>query len=672
MTRSTKTILLADDEPLIRHLTRKTLAGQNLQILEAENGFEALLLARQHHPDLIVLDIRMPGKSGIEVCRTLRQEAATRATPIILLAGDVGMEDMEAGVQAGANHFFTKPFSPLELISKIQEFLSRDSPPPPLSHGSMVSESEHALDGHRAQSEEELGQMRVDQLLLYAADLSKVYREEQQKREELKDAYERLREMEKMKDIFISLVSHELRTPLSIIKGYLSLMDQMLTATEGMAEMQKFTGSIQRAASRLEDLIKELLDFSKMKHGVVPVERKDIDLPSLLGAVLQEMAGAVAARDLTTEVQAVTVPPIVADPGRLRDALTHVLKNAIAFNVPGGRIAVQFEQDGPWVRVLISDTGVGIPTSEQEKIFVPFYQVEDYLTRSVEGLGLGLSIARHIVEDHGGSIAVESQQGKGSTFTLSFPCKPSEAEAPPKPVELSLASGERQLLAYAQELSELYSQESVRAQRLEESLHEMERTYLQTIAQFAKMVDLKDAYSVGHTDRVSFVARSIAASLNSALLEDRNFTLALLLHDLGKIGVAEDLLQKAEKLTDEEWAIVRSHVEIGTRMLEDIQFLSPAVASVRAHHERWDGRGYPDGLRGEEIPVTARIIAVADAFEALTSDRPYRKGLSLDDARREIHRNAGSQFDPRVVEAFMTAWGKISRFREATDDADES
>jgi HD-GYP domain-containing protein (c-di-GMP phosphodiesterase class II) len=164
------------------------------------------------------------------------------------------------------------------------------------------------------------------------------------------------------------------------------------------------------------------------------------------------------------------------------------------------------------------------------------------------------------------------------------------------------------------------------------------------------------------------VARCIARRIRPTILEDRNFTLALLLHDLGKIGVAEELLQKAERLTDEEWAIVRSHVEIGTRMLGNIQFLTPALATVRAHHERWDGRGYPDGLRGEEIPLGARIIAVADAFEAMTSDRPYRKGLSLEEARREIETHSGSQFDPLVVRGFLESWDKICRFREPNAD----
>ncbi|HEY4003283.1 MAG TPA: HD domain-containing phosphohydrolase [Candidatus Xenobia bacterium] len=668
-----KRILLADDEPLIRHLARKTLAVLNFQILEASNGNEALTLAREQHPDLIVLDVRMPGKSGIEVCRTLRQESATRSTPIILLAGDPGIEELADGDLAGANHFFTKPFSPLELIQKVREFLDnkKELPTAPSSHRSVT----------RPMQSSDLQQKDREQLLLYAADLSTVYAEEQQKREELRQALEKLREMEKMKDIFVSLVSHELRTPLSIIKGYVSLMDQILATVSQGGELQRFTQSIQRAANRLEDLIKELLDFSKMKHGIVPMEKKAVELPSLVKVVMEELVATAAAKDI--ELTLLSTPdlrPIQADPIRLREAITHIVKNAIAFTLPSGRVTMELVSDGVWTRLRVADTGVGIAPEEQERIFIPFYQVEEYLTRTIEGLGLGLSIARHIVEDHSGTITVESELGKGSVFVLSFPLPSAEPKEVLSPLKasperlqeisagLSAQGSESQLLVYAQELSELYSAESVKTQRLEENLMEMERTYIQTIAMVAKMVDLKDAYSGGHTDRVTFVARCVARKLNPAILEDRNFTLALLLHDLGKIGVAEELLQKAERLTDEEWAIVRSHVEIGTRMLGNIQFLTPALVAVRAHHERWDGRGYPDGLRGEEIPLVARIISVADAFEAMTSDRPYRKGLSLEEARKEIQGHAGTQFDPKVVDAFIATWEKISQFRDLNDD----
>src|SRR5262249_11815864 len=162
----------------------------------------------------------------------------------------------------------------------------------------------------------------------------------QHKRDELKETYEKLREMEKMKDIFISLVSHELRTPLSIIKGYVSLMDQILAATsDGTSELSRFTTSIQRAANRLEDLIKELLDCTSVKHGMGPMEKKAVPLPTVMDGLLRDFATMATGKDLVmTLVPCAGMRAIKADPGRLKEAMTHIVKNAISFTLPGGRV----------------------------------------------------------------------------------------------------------------------------------------------------------------------------------------------------------------------------------------------------------------------------------------------------------------------------------------------
>src|SRR5262245_48765544 len=127
----------------------------------------------------------------------------------------------------------------------------------------------------------------------------------------------------------------------------------------------------------------------------------------------------------------------------------------------------------------------------------------------------------------------------------------------------------------------------------------------------------------------------------------------VLLHDIGKIGIPDAILLKPGPLTAEEWTIMRRHPEIGARLIRDIPFLQGAIPIVRHHHERWDGAGYPDGLRGVEIPLGARIFAVVDAFDAMTFDRPYSRAISFADARAEVRRSAGAHFDPAVVDAFM-------------------
>jgi HD-GYP domain-containing protein (c-di-GMP phosphodiesterase class II) len=136
------------------------------------------------------------------------------------------------------------------------------------------------------------------------------------------------------------------------------------------------------------------------------------------------------------------------------------------------------------------------------------------------------------------------------------------------------------------------------------------------------------------------------------LLAEPQIEFGFLLHDVGKVAVPDAILFKSSSLTEEEYSLVRRHPVIGSEILRDIDFLGEGKLVVRHHHERWDGRGYPDGLEGDTIPLAARVFAVADALDALTTDRPYRPASSFADARREVLRGAGSQFDPVVVAAY--------------------
>ncbi|HUT78110.1 MAG TPA: HD domain-containing phosphohydrolase [Polyangia bacterium] len=166
-------------------------------------------------------------------------------------------------------------------------------------------------------------------------------------------------------------------------------------------------------------------------------------------------------------------------------------------------------------------------------------------------------------------------------------------------------------------------------------------------------LDLRDTETHWHSRRVALFARRLAEELDiggDALLHIERGSL---LHDVGKIGVSDTILLKPGKLTDEEWVEMRKHSEYGYRILEKIEFLGDARLLVWQHHERWDGKGYPNGLAGEEIHIGARIFAVIDTYDAMTSDRPYRKALPHETALEEISRNVGSQFDPKVVEAWQ-------------------
>jgi len=210
------------------------------------------------------------------------------------------------------------------------------------------------------------------------------------------------------------------------------------------------------------------------------------------------------------------------------------------------------------------------------------------------------------------------------------------------------ASGEEgQLLMYARDLASIARTERRQRQLLQDA-------YRETAMALADAVDVRDRATGLHALRVRRYALGLAEAVDPSLLGDASLEYGFLLHDVGKIGISDQILLKAGPLTSEERELVHAHPTIGAQILRNVSMLQGGgLDVVRHHHERWDGAGYPDGLAGEQIPLSARIFAVADTLDAMTSDRPYRAALDWTDAIEEIQAQSGRQFDPGVVQAFV-------------------
>jgi putative nucleotidyltransferase with HDIG domain len=202
---------------------------------------------------------------------------------------------------------------------------------------------------------------------------------------------------------------------------------------------------------------------------------------------------------------------------------------------------------------------------------------------------------------------------------------------------------QRQLERYASDLRHVFKEERTRAEELRES-------YVATVRALTNAVEARDAYTGKHAERVAAYGLMLTRRIDSALADDPQTEFGFLLHDVGKVAVPDHVLHKPDDLHDDESEVMRSHVVKGWEIVKGVPFLERAAEIVRSHHERWDGSGYPDGLAGEEIPLAARIFAVADTLDALITDRPYRNGVSVAEAREVITEGSGRQFDPRVVE----------------------
>ncbi len=199
------------------------------------------------------------------------------------------------------------------------------------------------------------------------------------------------------------------------------------------------------------------------------------------------------------------------------------------------------------------------------------------------------------------------------------------------------------------------------ARRSFELYTKMQKMYLETIRVLAAAIDTKDPYTKGHSERVAETSVALAQELNLSDRDIENIEYAALLHDIGKIGIEEKILGKNSSLTDKEFGKIKEHSIMGANIIRPVEFLKDSSKTVYHHHERYDGDGYPDGLKGEDIPISSRIIAVADAYDAMGSDRPYRKKLSKGKIMKELKEQSGKQFDPEVVKALISV---LDRERE--------
>ena len=255
-------------------------------------------------------------------------------------------------------------------------------------------------------------------------------------------------------------------------------------------------------------------------------------------------------------------------------------------------------------------------------------------------------------------VVVEAMKQGASDYLL----KPGQIKTVVASVERALEKKrlELELENYRLRLEQMVAE---RTQQLTKALESIEQTYDGTLEALGAALDLRDGQTAGHSERVTRYCLRIARALGLAGEQLKHLVRGAYLHDVGKMGIPDRILLKKGALTAEEMSVMRTHVRIGCELVERVAFLTPAAELILNHQERWDGRGYPRGLREQEIPLPARIFAVADTLDAITSERPYRQGVSFAAARAEIARQSGLQFDPEVVGVFLsvplTEWEQI-------------
>ena len=379
-------ILYVEDSPEARRLVQRLLSDR-YSILEAEDGLTGIEVTWAEEPALILIDINIPYLDGYEVATKLK--SLRPEVPIVALTADVSDGARQRALTAGCDGYIPKPIDPDQFPIQVEAFLK---------------------------GRKEVLEQRERRVYARAYQQKLVNRLEEKVRE-LTKAYEELKELDRMKDEFISIAGHELYTPLSILLGY-----AIMAQEEATEEMQPYLEIMVDKSLQLQEVIGCMLDLKYLRSGETFSKLEKVSLKELIEAVVDELNLLTETKQQVIELDLPEdLPEIETDRRKFNLILSNLLSNASKFTPEGGKIRVEGRVEEGEAVVSVRDTGIGIPAKERERIFAPFYQVEDSLTRTHGGLGLGLAIVKSAVATCGGRIWVESEEGEGSTFSFTLP-----------------------------------------------------------------------------------------------------------------------------------------------------------------------------------------------------------------------------------------------------------
>jgi putative nucleotidyltransferase with HDIG domain len=515
-----RTILVVDDDRRVIDLLQISLAQNGYRVNTALTGEDGLDSVRRETPDLIILDLRLPKKTGFEVCAALKSSKETAHIPVIMVSASAEVDARLQGLMHGADDYLTKPFSPKELLIKVRRIFER-------------LEKSEVLSSKNRELETEVARNREDLLVRNKELRFQVY------------SLETLMELTHQLNSSLD-VDDTLNTLILSVVGQLRVNSACLFLTDSREDPSRLDPSTFKGLK--EDLVRSVsLEYSgAFVQALLPIEGEETQ-PVRLSQLehdhdLDREVGTLFAAGLTL------LCPVV-----MKQKMTAIL-------------------------------AVGEKVSGQE------FQAAD------------LEMLRVLSESAG--IAIENA-------------------------------------------------------RLFKDLQE---AYVSTVRLLVARIEEKDPYTHGHTERVAEYSVGIAKAFAFPPEEVQRIQFGAFLHDIGKVHTEDRVLHKPGALSEEEWKMVKMHPARGAQMVKGVRFLERCADMIRHHHERVDGKGYPDGLKGDEISLAAKIVNVADAFDAMTTDRPYRVGLTMDAAIDQLTGKAGTQFAAEVVDVFVGALraGEIS------------
>ncbi len=611
MADRTLKILTIDDNPdnlvTVQVLIKETFP--NAMVLKASNGQQGLELAAYEDPDVILLDVVMPGMDGFEVCRRLKSNKALCDIPVVFLTAIRGEKQHRIrALECGAEAFLAKPIDENELTAQIRAMVKIKT----------------------AVIEKRSEKRRLAQLV-----------------------EERTYELKATKDYLEKLIGSA--------KAPIVVWDENFLVTRCNEAFENLCGHqcgtlLGRDARQLltSDDSEELEEILRIKDSCQATELNILHVDGTLRTVLWNFATLYNPKGINP-VSTIAQGQDITERKRAEEKLLYLSTHDYLTGLYNRR----FHESELKRLDTVENLPLGILMADingLKMINDSFgYSKGDELLKAAAEVIRGVCRANDVVARFGGDefIILMPRTTAEETEDLIRHMKKKAADFSIEgiAISLSLAFGFKVKTSPAQQLSGMLR--SVEDDMYRHKIFESSSDRSKTIDVIMNTLFEKSRRELLHSQRVSEICASIATRMGFTKDAIKEVRTAGLMHDIGKIGIAEEILNKTFSLDEDEWQEIQKHPEIGYRILSSVSEFSEMSAHILQHHERWDGKGYPKGLQGEEIFLEARIIAVADSYDAMTSHRSYREGLRKEQAMSEILRCAGTQFDPHIARVFV-------------------
>lgn len=605
-------ILAVDDNNMNLDLLKRMLKPSEIHIDTAINGAKALDLIRNKKYDIILLDHMMPVMDGMETLTRIKIENLCPNTPIVVLTANAVAGAKEEYLSAGFDGYLSKPIASRQLYELMYRYLPKEL----LSNRKKeAAQAEPGIDAGEAGTDstvldknllEQLSFLDTETGMVYCCDSEEFYLEMittylvENKKQEIEQFYQA-----KDWDNYRIQVHALKSTSLSIGATEVSEQAKALEMAAKEGRIPDILENHAKVMAEYDTLLNQLKKVLTASEETAVSETADYNaqaMPQILVVDDDSMNLKVAEKMLSGHFEVVCVKSGEAALAFLEKGHPNlILLDLHMPQMSGFEVMEQMEKTG-----ILQDIPVILLTADDDK------------ETEIKGFQMG---------------------------AMDFITKPFVADIMLQRVNRILELNRLQKF--------LQQEVEKQTQTAEERREKVERLTLQIMRALASTIDAKDKYTNGHSTRVAEYSREIAKRLHKSEKDQEDIYFMGLLHDIGKIGIPDEIINKTSKLTDEEYAVIKSHPVIGAQILRNISEMPDIAVGAHWHHERYDGKGYPDGKKGTEIPEVARIIGVADAYDAMTSKRSYRDVLSQEVVRGEIEKGKGTQFDPLAAEQML-------------------